>query len=193
MTADPDTAILALRAAAAGRSILGDRWVAWLNWQYLHDRQFRAAMPREPVRVSRYDEVIFPPPHLVTFPPGATPRLINMPPVLIDRRFGQRPSRRVGRPPDTALPTSLRCLMAETPIEEPGIFLAALAGIATPRPGQTRKSAIHDLAMMLGGDQGEHHRIRTLIARTVRRTRTSTAAAEDQVEASVSKTCEFVR
>jgi hypothetical protein len=188
MIADHDTAILALRAAETAVCILGDQWVAWLNWQYLHDDQFRAAMPHQPVQVTRHEQVIFPPPHLVTWPPGATPRLIDMPPILIDLRFGQKSSRRPRRPPDTALPLSLERLMAETTIKDPEIFLAALAGLTTPGPGQTRKRAIRNLAAVLSGDQREQDRIRKLVAAAERRTRKAIAAPEDEAKASADKT-----
>jgi hypothetical protein len=186
MIADDDTAILALRAAERGVCILGEEWVAWLNWQYLHNDQFRAAMPREPVQVTRYEQVIFPPPHLFTWPPGATPRSIDMPPVLIDLRFGRKSLRRPRRPPDTALPASLEHLMAETTIKDPEIFLAALAGFTTPGPGQTKKGAIRNLAAVLSGDQREQDRIRKLVAAAERRTRK--AAPEDETKASANKT-----
>jgi hypothetical protein len=186
MIADHDTAILALGAADWGVSILGDPWVAWLNWQYLHDDQFRASMPHEPVQVTRYDVVIFPPPHLVTWPSGSMPRLINMPPVLIDLRFGRRSTRRPRRPPDTVLPASLQRLMATTTIEDPEMFLAGLAGLATPKPGQTRKDAISNVAAMLSsGHASEYQRIRLLIDLAERRTRKAT---EGEAQAPAART-----
>ena len=56
--------------------------------QFLDDLNFRTACPHEPVKLSRYDWIIFPPPHLISWPPGAPARLVPMPPVRIDPRVG---------------------------------------------------------------------------------------------------------
>lgn len=89
----------AITAAEQGLEIVGTRWGVWLAHQFLHDAQFRAAMPREPFRISRYDWIIFPPPHLIALTPGEPARLVPLPPLRIDPRYGLRmPPARLGQP-----------------------------------------------------------------------------------------------
>jgi hypothetical protein len=171
MIADHDTAVLALKAAAEGQRILGDHWVVWLNDQFLHDDQFRAAMPHPPVWVSRHQAVIVPPPQCVVWPPGDPLRWVPLPPVLVDLRFGRKASRRSGRPADTALPPALQRLTVALTELSPTVLLAVLAGLAVPRPGETRKGAIRALAVTLSDDPREQDRIRALITSAARRTR----------------------
>jgi hypothetical protein len=97
--AAPPAVRQAIAAAERGLEIVGTRWAVWLAHQFLHDAQFRAAMPREPFRISRYDWIIFPPPHPISWPPGEPARLVPLPPLRIDPRCGLRlPPAKLGQP-----------------------------------------------------------------------------------------------
>jgi hypothetical protein len=90
---------LAIDAAEQGLELIGQEWAILLARQFLDNPDFRAACPREPVKLSRYDWIIFPPPHLISAPFTTVPRVVNLPPVRIDTRIGAwLPPRRRGPP-----------------------------------------------------------------------------------------------
>jgi hypothetical protein len=59
---------LAIDAAEQGLEVIDQRWAILLARRFLDDPDFRAACPREPLRLSRYDWIIFPPPHVISEP-----------------------------------------------------------------------------------------------------------------------------
>jgi hypothetical protein len=90
---------MAIAAAEEGLRIIDTPMAFWLVQQFLDDPSFRAAMPRPPLRISRYDWIIFPPPLLISWPPGEPARLVRLPPLRVDPRYGLRlPRAKHGRP-----------------------------------------------------------------------------------------------
>jgi hypothetical protein len=139
---------LALDAAEQGLRIIGQRWAIILARQFLDDPDFRTACPHEPLKLARYDWIIFPPPHLISAPFATPPRLVNLPPVRIDPRVGawmppRRRSRplkldaaaleRAGAPPHIADPAFLAGLMdvVQAMVDDGQKLNAVLHGIAT--------------------------------------------------------------
>jgi hypothetical protein len=89
----------AIAAAEHGLRIIDTPMAFWLLQQFLDDPAFRAAMPHPPLRISRYDWIIFPPPLSISWPPGEPARLVPLPPLRVDPRYGLRlPRAKHGRP-----------------------------------------------------------------------------------------------
>jgi hypothetical protein len=89
----------AIAPAEHGLRIIDTPMAFWLVQRFLDDPDFRAAMPLAPLRISRYDWIIFPPPIPISWPPGEPARLVRLPPLRVDSRYGLRPPRaKHGRP-----------------------------------------------------------------------------------------------
>lgn len=96
----PPAVRMAIKAAEHGLRIMGAPMALWLVHQLLDDIDHTyAAMPHPPLRISRYDWIIFPPPIPISWPPGEPARLVRLPPLRVDPRHGLRlPRAKHGRP-----------------------------------------------------------------------------------------------
>ena len=157
---------LALDAAEQGLRIIGQRWAIILARQFLDDPDFRTACPHEPLKLARYDWIIFPPPHLISAPFATPPRLVNLPPVRIDPRIGAwMPPRRRSRPLKLDAAALVRAGAAPH-IADPA-FLAGLKDVvqAMVDDGQKLNATLRGIAAELLPAPDLRNHIETLLYR----------------------------